>query len=272
MNSRLGASAALDEGAVEMSMDWLSDFLEWWTTQRVAAGSAIVGAGAAVTAATSGVRTLRQNRRDSRARNRPMVAAELRADSYARGTQSLIVRNYGPSIARNVNVTFDPKIPDPADQSGKMTPYLKERYAKPITVFTPGMELDNIYYSARAGSDGKFVNNEPTPDQLTVTIDYENDAGDKFTDVFPLDVRLIRNRTYTTSSTSPEAQMKVIATAAKTLADIAKRAERERHLQDDADEGITFATAHETREVLPGSEPETHRRLVNRLLRRKDND
>src|SRR4051794_36626263 len=115
-----------------MVWGWLNDFFDWWTTQRVAAGTAVVAAAAAVTAATSGVRTLRQNRRDSKARSRPMVAAELREIPYVKGTQILVVRNYGPSIARNVRVKFDPEIPDPDDPSTSVTPFLKRRYAKPV--------------------------------------------------------------------------------------------------------------------------------------------
>lgn len=57
-----------------MTWDWIVDFLAWWTTDRVAAGAATVAATAAVIASMSGVRTLRQNRGDSRARSRPMVA------------------------------------------------------------------------------------------------------------------------------------------------------------------------------------------------------
>src|SRR5665811_1804934 len=132
-----------------MSFDWLSDFFDWWTTQRVAAVAAVVAAGAAVTAATSGVRTLGQNRRDSKARSRPMVAAELREVQYVKGTQILVVRNYGPSIARNVRVSFDPEIPDPEDPSTSMTPFLKRRYANALPVLTPGVELDNIYFSGQ---------------------------------------------------------------------------------------------------------------------------
>jgi hypothetical protein len=43
--------------------------------------------------------------------------------------------------------------------------------------------------------------------------------GDGFTDGFPLGTNLIRDRTYTESSGAPEAQIKVIAKSAKTLAD-----------------------------------------------------
>lgn len=32
---------------------------------------------------------------------------------YVRGTQTLVIRNYGPAPAFNVRVTFDPPVPDP---------------------------------------------------------------------------------------------------------------------------------------------------------------
>jgi hypothetical protein len=40
-----------------------------------------------------------------------MMAAELRDHPYVKATQLLVIKNYGPSIARNVTVTFDPEIP-----------------------------------------------------------------------------------------------------------------------------------------------------------------
>lgn len=252
-----------------MSWDWLNDFFDWWTTQRVAAGAAVVAAGAAVTAATSGVRTLRQNRRDSKARSRPMVAAELREVPYVKGTQILVVRNYGPSIARNVRVTFDPEIPEPKDPSTSMTPFLKRRYATPLPVLTPGMELDNIYFSGQQ-EGGSWVNREPTPEQVTVRITYENDAGDEFADVFPLDTNLIRNRTYAEPSTSPEAQMKVLAKSAKTLADLAVGADRRD--QEAAQQRAANRLNGGDAPALPAGEPEGHRALVDRLLRRKSTD
>jgi len=163
-----------------------------------------------------------------------MVAAELREVPYVKGTQILILRNYGPSIARNVRVTFDPEIPDPQDASTSVTPFLKRRYAKTIPVLTPGMELDNIYFSGRQ-EGGSWVNAEPTPEQVTVTITYENDAGAEFTDEFPLDTNLIRNRTYSESSGSPHAQMKIIATSAKTLADLAVAVDRRQRARQAAE-------------------------------------
>lgn len=254
-----------------MSWDWLGDFFDWWTTQRVSATAAVVATAAGVTAATSGVRTLRQNRRDSKSRSRPMVAAELREVPYVKGTQILVVRNYGPSIARKVRVRFDPEIPDPADPSTSVTPFLKRRYANPIPVLTPGMELDNVYFSGEA-EGGSWVNREPTPEQVTVTITYENDAGDEFTDEFPLDTNLIRNRTYTESSGSPDAQMKVLAKSAKTLADLATGADRRRQAAEAAQHRIAKGIDDRNDRALPSGEPAGHRALVDRVLRRKNTD
>ena len=245
-----------------MSWAWLGDFVAWWTTQRVAAGASVFASCAAMIAAASGVRTLRQSRRDSKARSRPMVAAELRDVPNVKGTQILVVRNYGPAIARNVRVSFEPEIPDPQDPATSVTPFLKRRYAFPIPVLTPGMELDNVYFSGQQ-EGGSMVNREPTPDQTTVTIAYENDTGDEFVDAFPLDTGLIRNRTYVESSASPEAQLKALAKSVKTLADIATRADRR------AQQGVS----HErSTTALPSGEPAGHRALVDRLLRRSSTD
>lgn len=186
------------------------DFWQYWDTGRASALAAGVGAIAAAAASFLGVRTYRQ-------RSRPMVAAELRDDPYIDAVQYLIVRNYGPSIARRVRVTFDPPIPDPADlSSSSMTPFLKRRYSREIAILTPGMELDNIYFSGNRQSDG-WVNREPMPDQVTVRISYEDDHGHGYTDEFPLDVNLIRDRTYAESSASPDGRRKAMLEVMKRI-------------------------------------------------------
>ncbi len=247
-----------------MDLAWLSDFLDWWTAPKAGATAAAVGASSAVVAATSGVRTLRQNRRDSRSRSRPMMAAELRDHPHVRATQLLVVKNYGPSIARNVTVTFDPAIPDPPHPATSMTPFLKNRYATPIAVMTPGMELDNIYFSGERDSTEGWVNREPTPAKVTVTIAYENDNGHQFTDDFPLDTRLIRDRTYTSSSTSPEALMEDAAKSLKGLLKLGETAHKNWvHMQRAADNEA--AEEKEQAEI----KAERHRALVRRVLPNK---
>ena len=178
-----------------------------WITAIVATVGVLVALGTAIT----GLRTLRQLRTDSRERSRPMMAAELRKPPYTRGIQDLVIRNYGHSIARNVAVTFDPPIPDPpqGQAAQSVTPFLKRRYAEPIPVLTPGMELTNIWFCGEA-SGNTFVNSEPTPDRFTVTITYSGPDGTPYEDQFPLDVALIRAHSYATPSTAPEQQRKEI--------------------------------------------------------------
>jgi hypothetical protein len=184
----------------------------------IASGAAVASGGAAWTAAINGSRTLARARRDSRERSRPMLAAELQGHTYSRGTQSLVVRNYGTTIARNVHVRFDPPIPDPAPEfvHGSVTPYLKKRYAGTIALITPGMELKNLWFVGEA-VNGKFVNSEPTPNKFTVSISYESSLGDRYQDDFLLDVDLLSMQTSVTSSSEPANQIKE---AAKNLKEI----------------------------------------------------
>jgi hypothetical protein len=169
---------------------------------EIAAGAACAAALAGWVAAINASRTLARQRRDSRERSRPMVAAELRDQPYASATQALVIRNLGPTIARNVRITFDPEIPDPVDPKQSVTPFLKRRYAAPIPVLTPGMELDNIWFSGEPSSSG-WSNTEPMPDTCTVRIAYDAPDGTRYDDEFPIDVGVIRDRTYVTSSGDP---------------------------------------------------------------------
>lgn len=178
-----------------------------WVTAVVAA----VGVPVALWTAITGLRSLRQVRTDSRERSRPMMAAELRKPPYTAGIQDLVIRNYGPSIARNVTVTFDPPIPDPIPERAaqSVSPFITRRYAKPIPVVTPGMELTNIWFSGRLEGT-TWVNFDPTPDTFTVNIAYNGPDGTPYKDQFPLDTDLIRAHTYASSSDDPVRQIKEI--------------------------------------------------------------
>lgn len=137
-----------------------------------------------------------------------MVAADLRDHPSVPATHILVIKNFGPTVARNVAVTFHPPLPDPPAhrEHESVTPYLKKRYAKPIPTIVPGMELGNIYFSGRPAPDGGWQNYEPQPDQIRVTIDLDAPDGAHYTDHFDLDVNLIRNKTTAISSGSPVKQ------------------------------------------------------------------
>jgi hypothetical protein len=148
-----------------------------------------------------------------------MVAAEFRDALPSRGTLYLVIRNYGPSVAKNVRVSFDPEIPDPAPDSAResMVPFLKSRYARAIPTLTPGTELRNVYYVGEP-KDGHFVNSEPTPGRVTVSISCESaDGKQKYTDSFDLDVELMQGETWVTSSLSMDSQVKEIRGSLKDI-------------------------------------------------------
>ncbi|MFF7362335.1 hypothetical protein [Streptomyces sp. NPDC008125] len=154
-----------------------------------------------------------------------MVVAEFRDAYPSRGSLYLVVRNYGQSVARNVQVTFSPEIADPpaAKEHESVIPFLKKRYVQPIAVLTPGTELSNVYYASTPGTNGKFENWEDVPDQITVTLKYTSaDEKQEYTDSYRLDVDLFMSGTSIRSSESLEAQVKNIS---RSLKDIAKHLE-----------------------------------------------
>lgn len=129
----------------------------------------------------------------------------------------LVVSNVGRTEARNLTVAFDPEIPDPDEPRESVTPILKARYARPIGILAPAQELDNLWYVGKAGPDGRFVNDEPTPDDFTVRFSYVGPTGSVYESSFALTVALQGGRTYTTASDAPEAQLRVAADALKAI-------------------------------------------------------
>lgn len=192
-----------------MNLAWVGDLWSWFNAARVASLGAVVAAVAAVAA-------LQRSMRDSRSRSRPMVGAELVADRYADGIAHLVVRNFGPSVARNVRVTFDPPLAalDGLDEERSSIPFIARRYANPIATLVPGAELRNIYW------DG----DEDAPRVLTVKIQCESADGswfrrpDRYMDWFILDVGVLESGTSVTSSAAPEEVLKNIAGSLRSIA------------------------------------------------------
>lgn len=183
-------------------VEWVPDFWQWINSN----GGGLAGI-SAVVAAVVAVWALRHTALDSRERTRPVMVGEFRKAENSAGAIDLVVRNIGASVARHVEVDFDPKISLPEDTSQLVTPFLLRRYAEPIAVVAPGQELSNIWFSTdyQGEKDGRgdLPNHEPTPNIVTVTIRYR-DADDKRTycDAYRLDVDVVRMTTYSTASDS----------------------------------------------------------------------
>ena len=194
---------------ITAALDTVGSMWGWFTTGRVAAT-------AAAAASVVGIQTFRRNKRDSQSRSRPMVGAELVPDPYANGTAHLVVRNYGPSVARDVRVTFDPPMPEnPVERS--MAPFIANRYKDPIPTLMPGSELRNVW-PFEDDDDGGL------PERVTVTIESKSaDTGffgkpDNYRDEFVLDINVLKHGTTVSSTASPDGRLKTINESLKTIA------------------------------------------------------
>jgi hypothetical protein len=160
----------------------------WAAPQTTWAAMASV---ATVMAAVVGIWTLVSLRQDSRDRTRPVMIAEIRPGVLS-DVAELLVRNAGPSVAKNVRFTFNPALPvlEGAEAAGKLTPYLKRRYSRTVPTFGPGMVMHDVYQSASEPF-------EPVPDDFTLTVDYDDTHGRHYTDSYELSVTTLRDHTRT---------------------------------------------------------------------------
>lgn len=165
-----------------------------------------LGAVSAIATAVVAIIALQNTAQDSRDRARPMVLAELRPAADSHDVIMLVVRNAGPSVARDVSVGFDPEITLPEDTSQLVTPFLLRRYERPIPSLAPGQELLNVWFDTDHSKDpderGSLPNAEPIPDVATVQVAYRGTGRRLYTDTFRLDVDVIRMMTFATSSDS----------------------------------------------------------------------
>ncbi len=178
--------------------------MDWWNAERANAALNGVLVLTAIVTAFIALRQLRQQAGDSQARSRPVVAADLVPTPYTKSI-ALVIKNFGPSLARDVNVEFDPALPvaeTTSDGQTAIVPFLLRRYAQPIPVLPPGRELSNVYYYSSLAKK----NVEEVPEQLTVTVSYADDQGRRYHDSYPLDVTVIQMGTESVSSRSPERQ------------------------------------------------------------------
>lgn len=172
-----------------------------------------------------------------------MVLAEFRRAVNSDSAIDLVVRNAGPSVARDVRVTFHPEPVLPPDSSRLVTPYLLRRYRTAIPSLALGQELSNIWFSGRVPSGGggnELQNGEPTSDEVTVTVTYRGVRRRPYQDTFPLHIDLVLMTTYSTSSTSLPGRLATIDKSLKTMNDslreVARAARWSRREEIDAEE------------------------------------
>jgi len=143
--------------------------------------------------------SLESAKKDSKMRSRPMMYARFAETPLAgMGRYDLVIGNAGPSVARNVSVTFDPPglVLSDSNKEPKAANHIIKRYKDPIPNWVPEEVAHNVYF---VGDDQpRRENKEPLPDKLTVYLQYENDEKQTFKDVFRLDVHSLAEETRVT--------------------------------------------------------------------------
>jgi hypothetical protein len=187
-----------------LTLDWLN------------ANAAAVSALAALATALVAVIALASTALDSRSRTRPFVAAELLPARHSTSSVILRVTNYGPTIARNLRLEFEPQLdPLPSRDAALST---QKRYAGVVPHLGPGQSLSNVWQTWAA--KGKV---HSSPDLCTVTITYASGRR-QFVDRFTLDLETVALETIVVSSDSELGSLRKIAAAAESLSLTAKQA------------------------------------------------
>lgn len=158
---------------------------------------------AAIVTAAIAAWALFGSRADSRARSRPVIVAELRKATLTHGTQLLVIKNYGQSVARHVVVTLDPQMPVAGEDHGEtQLPFIRQRYSAPIPVIAPKQALSNVY----VGGPGEHQ----VPEQLRVMVSYVGDDDYKYSDTFELHTKTLGVETDSTPSDSNNRELRQI--------------------------------------------------------------
>src|SRR5680860_4204 len=213
-------------------LDWLADLLDPYV--------AVISALATVATAVVAIVALGSTARDSRERSRPMIFAMFREAEHSDSSFELVVKNFGLSAARDLDVEFDPPLSED-DRKDELTDFVAKRYDNPIPLLPPGSELTNTWWGGgiAPGSGNELVNRLSTPEEVVVKVTYKGNRILRYRDEFALSADTIKLKTYTVSSTSMPGRMKTIAESIKT---IAKQSTATNRLIHDIGRHLTVAT------------------------------
>lgn len=120
---------------------------------------------AAVVTAIIAAWSLIGSRQDSHDRTRPVIVVRLvRGPSFTNlKTVYLTVENRGQSLAKGIELTFNPPLPEYEKTTdglpGIVAPILRKRYANSILMLTPGEQLKKCVLLFASGCSWEFRTN-----------------------------------------------------------------------------------------------------------------
>jgi hypothetical protein len=156
----------------------------------------------AVSTALVAIFSLLSLRRDSPDRSRPVISADLLPLTLSHGTCELVIENVGRSVAKDVQVTFDPEI---TEDLGAIAAFLARRYDHVIPTMGPGRRLTNVYGNQLGDGSGNL--DEQVPRDVTLTITYKDARDRRYEDRYELTVQTLLNQTTSSPSNTDERGM-----------------------------------------------------------------
>lgn len=181
-------------------MSWLSEH-----------SSALAGLGgvATIVAAIVAVFTLMRAGLDSASRSRPYVVVEFDVPEHGYKRIDLVVRNSGPTAARDLSVTFDPQFEDIEDNL-RLGVFVARRFRNRVPVLGPGQALRSILMV-----DTEDESKSDVPESLTATVSYGSPWWRRrYRDTFVLTRVIYTSQVFSESSGSERSSLQKIATAA----------------------------------------------------------
>lgn len=159
----------------------------------------------AIITACLALQSMRQARDIEQRANRPMMVAEVIAPGEELEEVGLRVKNVGKTVARNVQVSFDPPLPEP-NLEKLNSRSASEYYAtnmealhaifdgRTFLTWTPGMEVEAKYWAAPENFNPWLPlpdSAEGVPPEQKVVICFEDEVGNHFQDHYVLDVHTV---------------------------------------------------------------------------------
>lgn len=224
-----------------------SDVWEW-----VAANNAQLGLLVGVVSAVIALSALHRTAKDSENRSRPMVVAEFQFAKDSPSHLDLVIRNYGPTIARNLSVEFDRDITSDSADEWSIGQLIRRRYAgTSFHSFSPNQEFRNVWWRGKeVQGQRRLVNTFDTPDSVKVTLRYEDPKGKSHCDEFELETDSFLLSTAATASTSLLGRLKTIDASLVKLADSSQRLATAVEEQDSGRDERSAREAEEARSLL----------------------
>lgn len=116
---------------------------------------------------------------DSRSKSQPSVSASIQSSLRSLTTLDLVIRNDGPTTARDLTVEFFPPLEQRDDQATWQSHVedIVKRYKTPIPTLTPGSEMRNAWwqpdYQRTEDDEGNLRNIFGLQDVTKVVVKYQ---------------------------------------------------------------------------------------------------